>query len=403
MMTKQEFEKMRSDWKRDYPVEKVYKVFQNFLFHYTTRENLWNIIESDSMYARNVRFSNDSEEYTIGKKIIEEALKKRISNVDDCYMVCFCEEDNILSQWREYARGGVSIMMDLSEDTVYTIKVSKEIEKQNEKKHPKESNNSYHIPWHKYQYESEYAYAYTKPICVKYINPQKNNLKKEIGAIREEIKGNKEMLEERCLKTLIPYIKHIGFSEEKEVRLIFKVDGKAASSLVGYLNNDGICRPYIRVEMGDASRKEELGCQVGLYGITDVMKNTIKKGLKNGKLKIKESDEKDKEIEIEFEEMSKGKFPDEKSSIYIGNCKYQEYVFDYFDHYVESHNIKDENKINIWCEGHLPIRKITVGPSNDKEEFRESIEHKKRNIYWLKYVQVNVSDIPYRSNDSRKQ
>lgn len=400
-MTKFNLEDLKEDWARDYSVKNVYKESSGFLFHYTTRENLWNIIESDSMYARNVRFSNDSEEYTLGKKTIERLSNKEISNVDDCYMICFCEKGNILSQWREYARGGVSIMMELRGDTFYTIKVSIEMETENEKKYKNKPNNQYYIPGYKFQPEFAYVNAYAKPIRVKYIDPKKDELAGDIEKIREGVKENEEMLEERCLKTLIPYIKHKGFEEEKEVRLIFKVNKGMAFFQVGYLNDKGMCRPYIRVEMGDASKKEEFECQVGLYNIPANMINDIKKKLIGEKLEIEVLDENAKEqkenIVIRFVKETTKRIPYETGHIYIGSCKYQEYVFRFFDHYVESNNIKGRNKINIWCEGHLPIREIMVGPSNDKDELRESIEHKMRNIYWLKYVQVDVSDIPYRS------
>lgn len=397
---------LKDEWLRDYGISGVFDEMQDYLYHYTTRENLWNIIGSDSMYARNIRFSNDSEEYTIGKKEVEEIAKIKISNVDDCYMICFCEKDDILSQWREYARGGVSIMMDFKEDIFYTLKVNKELEEENKKKRQDKLNNAYYIPQRKLRNVTSYEQIYARPIKVKYIEPGKKEIKKEIKKIKKAAKGDEEMKAEKYLKTLIPYIKHKGFHEEEEVRLIFKINAKTAPSLVGYLNDEGMRRPYIRVEMGDASQKELQECVVKYYHIPSELQEDIYKTLKDGKLVITILNEKgetqEEIIDIEFKEEKQERIPNEIGHIYIGNCKYQEYIFDFFDHFVSCENVNRDEKINIWCEGHLPIRKITVGPSSDKGELRESIAHRIKNVYWMKYVQVETSNIPYRSKQGDK-
>ena len=54
------------------------------------------------------------------------------------------------------------------------------------------------------------------------------------------------------------------------------------------------------------------------------------------------------------------------------------------------------SKAKIWCDGHLPIRQIIVGPSKDAELMKESIIQYKNNKYWMKSIEVKVSEIPYR-------
>jgi hypothetical protein len=49
--------------------------------------------------------------------------------------------------------------------------------------------------------------------------------------------------------------------------------------------------------------------------------------------------------------------------------------------------------IKIWARGHWPIRRLVVGPSENKKIIKESIEHYKNNRYWLKYIDVEVSKI----------
>ena len=118
------------------------------LFHYTTRDNLWNILESNSFYARHIRFSNDSAEYNIGKKEVEAIGNegKELTDLNDCYMVCFCEKDDILSQWREYARGGVSLELNFTQDTFYTIMCNEKTKDINEKDQQHPRRQKYRIP-----------------------------------------------------------------------------------------------------------------------------------------------------------------------------------------------------------------------------------------------------------------
>jgi len=59
--------------------------------------------------------------------------------------------------------------------------------------------------------------------------------------------------------------------------------------------------------------------------------------------------------------------------------------------------LQHKDTIKIWCKGHLPIRKIIVGPSEKQNETKESLEYYKRTIYWLKYVDIDVSAIPLRN------
>ena len=70
-MTKRKKADIRDEWYSLYGFMEKNFLSKGSLFHYTTRDNLWNIIESNSFYARHIRFSNDSAEYYIGKKEVE--------------------------------------------------------------------------------------------------------------------------------------------------------------------------------------------------------------------------------------------------------------------------------------------------------------------------------------------
>ena len=109
------------------------------LFHYTTTPGLQGIVESNSLHASAAYFLNDSSEVEYGKSILADVLDKwelnnpeqrddptaelvrdlrtqicgaagREALVQSVYVVCFCERDNLLNQWRYYGKdGGYSI------------------------------------------------------------------------------------------------------------------------------------------------------------------------------------------------------------------------------------------------------------------------------------------------------
>jgi hypothetical protein len=106
------------------------------LCHYTTLEGALGIIQSGDLWLSHLRFSNDDEEFLYGLRLVHEELEalagaaaadaQRVALIravqalvdqqrdQPIYICCFCEHDNLLSQWRGYADngGGVSIEFD---------------------------------------------------------------------------------------------------------------------------------------------------------------------------------------------------------------------------------------------------------------------------------------------------
>lgn len=99
------------------------------LHHYTTASGLLGIMESSSLFASDVRFMNDESEITFGVEraltALDEGeialptdgakvqLREGLENVHRWYRsfaVCFCDQGDLLSQWRGYgADGGFSV------------------------------------------------------------------------------------------------------------------------------------------------------------------------------------------------------------------------------------------------------------------------------------------------------
>ena len=88
----------------------------------------------------------------------------------------------------------------------------------------------------------------------------------------------------------------------------------------------------------------------------------------------------------------------DQTGICIGEGNNQEEMQVTIEKIIESSLVLQyKETIKIWCKGHLPIRKIIVGPSEKQNEIKESLEYYKRTIYWLKYVDIDVSAIPLRN------
>lgn len=106
------------------------------LCHYTGLDGAIGIVTGNDLWLTNSRYSNDDEELRYGHELVDgvlddldkeatpgstrttwlQQLRERIhaSRNDQVYVCCFCEKDNLLSQWRGYAEdgGGVSIEFD---------------------------------------------------------------------------------------------------------------------------------------------------------------------------------------------------------------------------------------------------------------------------------------------------
>jgi len=108
----------------------------NLIYHYTTITGIIGIVQSGGVWATDIRFLNDSTELQYARDILlsrikEEIAAQAISTLhktfweraievfkpgpsDYRFITCFCEDGDLLSQWRGYAggTGGFSIGFD---------------------------------------------------------------------------------------------------------------------------------------------------------------------------------------------------------------------------------------------------------------------------------------------------
>jgi hypothetical protein len=126
------------------PFQEMWEKFRNevlphvepppVLYHYTGVKGLVGIVKSNRLWASDVLFMNDSTEVRYGRDLIISEAKaaadrtaspvaqavfktvdKILYKVDDLvetfFAACFCEDGDLLSQWRGYAgrRGGYAL------------------------------------------------------------------------------------------------------------------------------------------------------------------------------------------------------------------------------------------------------------------------------------------------------
>lgn len=285
----------------------VFEVFQRFgkkpedlgghshLFHYTDAGGLQGIVQKQVIWATHHEYTNDFKEVRHGLEIILEEIRKILPPSDhsnwkfeDCFkkdsvldpkhlllqlleemidkkrrlfdffIVCFSEKGNLLSQWRAYARDATGYSLgylpsdlgnlhrDLSEEPVQLLSVI-------------------------YAEEEQRAFARdVLDLLLRNIDSCAAKIKNEIDP------ATCENFREGCRNFLVGFhatafkwilaaavrLKHEGFSEEREWRLIYPAtSGNPESSAfsVNHRTSNGQLTPYIAIPLKAHIRKIWIG------------------------------------------------------------------------------------------------------------------------------------------------
>lgn len=110
------------------------------LFHYTTVEGFIGIITSESLWVSDMLSLNDASEASYPFKIITEALNAHRSDVPEehrrrfetqlteylftmytPFVACFCEDGDLLSQWKGYGNGGEGFALEVSSSWLLSL------------------------------------------------------------------------------------------------------------------------------------------------------------------------------------------------------------------------------------------------------------------------------------------
>lgn len=143
---------LRFNHERDFAANQQ-RPMDGVLYHYTTAEGLKGIIELNEIWATSAYYMNDSAEILYGYRVLHLALERWLKEknlpsdsggralaesfldylghdalqrniLTPIYLTCFCEDANLLSQWRAYgSSGGYNIGFKVPmEGIVYGIK-----------------------------------------------------------------------------------------------------------------------------------------------------------------------------------------------------------------------------------------------------------------------------------------
>lgn len=228
------------------------------LYYYTTTDTMKYILSDGNIYATNMKYMNDSEEYLNGLKEVREyilstesvfksAAEKRLSEAVyeerredeiNSFSISFTTARDLLSQWFMYAKeSGVSLKMEF-EDRDYEFQACRQDKK-------REVN---------YCMRPQKVYYFTKGV-------QSEEEYKEVGdkiiqAMQEQFKkdGMRDYDDniERLWLKITPFVKRADFGAEEEYRLVFDFNNALAfTPRVDFRNDKHVIKPYLDIRMAD--------------------------------------------------------------------------------------------------------------------------------------------------------
>lgn len=413
--------------------EKTKKGFSEntLVYQYRNFQSFWQILQSDALWATNARFSNDEAEQKFGMELIASVIPENMKinmndmGLDENYIICFCLEDDKLSQWRGYAsEGGVSMGFDFGMPRAFSVLHSevKDIFTTSdcEIQYVGLNNVCYVKPKHNSESEEEY----------------RERCQKQINLCLSAIKDEEEMLYTDEIQRKAPFIKHDGFQEESEYRLVFSNKNGNLNACVRYRDALGaqLRYPYI-VTKAALPEDKAVSCVVRVCiedekkekKLVQELEKRLKKEIPTLVQGCHFSTSTDSDAEEPFcmgcvlrrwenahsyrrcrynygTESEEYTFclQEGTNCVVISQGKEQKKIYEIVHRQIQEilkndHFTKGEVlNIPVWCEGHLPLRRITVGPCPNQNGMLEAIRHYCKHTYWLQDVEVRASAIPFR-------
>ena len=228
----------------------------DFVYHYTTPEGLIGIVENRTLWATDVFYLNDSEEFALGIQIARDYMKnlKETANGEPAvgrlewllkelkgigplrkktvYVSSLSEDDDQLSQWRAYCRGGgfaigfkVGSLKKLATDQSFVLE------------------QCIYDP----QEQRQLITGAVDSIAGAWLNSSAPWPEQPGEGPRFEISLN--LVHE--LSRLSPMLKNQAFLEEKEYRLISEPSASYVEGQEKFRNHRGLVVPYREFRLDD--------------------------------------------------------------------------------------------------------------------------------------------------------
>jgi len=248
------------------------------IFHYTSSSGVIPILQGRTIWASNARFLNDSSELILAYKIVAEIAneKKESWNIRrqgsganfqsladttegkllhlivhemnsieinknlDAYIACFCNADDMLSQWRGYAgSGGYSlglcprVLLESARATASTIGSTKT-----------------RVILQQVVYEHDEWRAIVNRLIDEMLESVLNHASKVNYAYVDQLLERYISALSKSVARAAPFLKDRGFKEENEIRLSLYTNSSVGS--YGFRSTDMGIVPYVSVPLGDA-------------------------------------------------------------------------------------------------------------------------------------------------------
>lgn len=224
----------------------------DIIYHYTTPEKFLSVVNNQSFYFTNLNYLNDRKEFHHGvdlilqvidelssddvTKIIFEKIKDNIQYIHKSskYVACFSCNGDLLSQWRAYANQGKGISIGFDITTINQFDIGR--------------------------IESKYI-LYTEKAQAETIEEIIKIHLDFFTCIRELYDWDEHGFESLVATSILDFLegvitvfKHPSFSEEREFRLEWKIDGKMIKlkeSDVKFRSSETLIIPYINLQYLD--------------------------------------------------------------------------------------------------------------------------------------------------------
>lgn len=358
---------------------------------YTSKKSMYQMLKSDSVYMFCSELSNDKTE----NKMLS------IAKISDTYISCFYNNNlsispplrnssDIYSQWMSYCQdGGASFEFYFGQDffdKIHNINQCKtdDINKNFDEFFGKMDSVSkrqflYSLVTNNASDDSDYILYPNFPFQVQYYENTINDVNNIIVSAFHKLVKDYDLSE----SYIIPYLKHSGFVQESEARLAFVNENNCLSDCIKFMDSgDGTMIPYIEVKFGN----------------TDLLRAPCNF--------VEQHDGETLEEAVERYLIARN-----SSNIFKNNPKYpiiipqgrdQEEVYNAVEKVLNrlSEGRAQRNKPKIICQGHLPITKITLAPTEDRAEQKKKMEIFCKSKYWLRNVEIVESTIPYNTKNS---
>lgn len=350
---------------------------------YSGKKHMYDILESDELLMFCSELSNDVTE----NKILSGVKR------EDIYISCFYHTNSnntndippsdVYSQWMSYCSdGGASFEFYFFQDVIGEMIRKHKHDFENVVKEASSINKNifnYSILVNEESGACDYIKYPQYPFQIQYFKTDSSNIMKTNLNLTNHTFFQSLKMHGIPLSKITPYLKDSGFIQESEARLAFVDENGYLSNCIKFFESNGGRIPYISVKFGN------IDDDLHPCGFLDPYAG-------------KTLDEKAQSF---FKTVTPAKY-NSMVPIVIPQGHDQESVYNAIEKELKKYNSKYTSsplKISVICQGHLPITKITLAPTQDRNEQKKMMEIYCKSKYWLRNVEICSSVLPYNTKN----